>query len=257
MRNSPAAFLLAWLALCQFCIGAGTWNGVAFTAWNGVAITAWNGTGISVGGGVSYLVNQGFEGTGYDNSETWTEAGTGTIDEDYTTSPIVGSQSLRITLAAQTGSTYAAFTAQDTVYFFARLRFDSITGGASRTLATFRDGSATVHASLQHSTSGVLRVSATGGTANNSTDALPTATDIYVWFEYVKGTGTNAIARAGWSTDGTKPTLSAGAAKACVSNDGTSTAQASRIYLGHSASSTIDTVWDKTLVDDAVIGSNP
>lgn len=55
------SFFALWLASCVFCMGAGTWNGVAFTAWNGASITSWNGSGIGVGGG-------GGGGTSYTNT---------------------------------------------------------------------------------------------------------------------------------------------------------------------------------------------
>jgi|688.fasta_scaffold166066_2 hypothetical protein len=55
----------------------------------------------------SYLVNQNFEATGYDNGESWTEdLGTGgTVDEDYAISPLVGSQSLLLSEATGDVST--------------------------------------------------------------------------------------------------------------------------------------------------------
>ena len=49
----------------------------------------------------NYLVCQNFEGTGFDNSEYWIKGfedtpSTGVVDEDYTSAPLIGSQSLRM-----------------------------------------------------------------------------------------------------------------------------------------------------------------
>ena len=213
----------------------------------------------SAGGGVTYLVQQGFEGSGYDNGEIWTESASGTRDEDYTTSPIEGSHSLRISGSAQSPSTYVSFTTLDTVYCYFRFRYNAI-DSSSRTIATIRDSSGNILATLAHvATTGALRITAQGGTGNSSTDSITAGAgnEIHVWIEYVKGTGSDAIARAGWSTDGTKPTFTAGAAKACVSNNGTVTAQAGRLMLGHTSNGVYDYVFDKVRVDDASIGNSP
>jgi len=257
MRKSPCVFLIAWLSTCLFVFGAGSWNGVSFTHWNGIAITAWNGTSVAPGGGggPSYLVNQNFEGTGYDNSESWTEAGS-TLDKDYTTSPIVGSQSLKITQAATSCSAYKTFTSSGKVWFFARVRFDA-TPSSSTKIFTFRNG-ATECASYSIRSDGLITTTAGGGTANNSaTTSVTTATDYYFWGTYEPGSGANAKSEFGFSTDGTVPTFVAASNRTCVSANGTVTGNADRFYLGTTTSGTITTVYDKVLVDDAVIGSNP
>lgn len=216
----------------------------------------WFFAAATAGGGPTYLVEQGFEGTGYDNGETWTESVTDTVDEDYATSPAVGSQSLRIVASANINSTYVSFTAQDTVYAFCRFRW--VTKGAGTyVLATVRTSSGTVQGSISILVTGVLRATATGDASATSTDAIPVDTDIYLWMEFVKGTGANAIMRAGWSTDGTKPSLAATGAKAAVSSAGTSTAQGARLMLGSSSSNTAEFIYDHVLVDDANIGNNP
>lgn len=59
----------------------------------------------------TYLLNQNFEGTGYDNSESWTETlDGGTVDEDYTTTVLAGSQSLFMPAALNTIGTLTATT---------------------------------------------------------------------------------------------------------------------------------------------------
>lgn len=251
------SFFCLWFAACSFA--AGSWNGVAVTHWNGIAFTAWNGTSISAaggGGGTSYLVNQGFEGTGYDNSESWTEAGTG-VNEDYATSPIVGSQSLAVIVSSQSSSTYVTFTAQDSVHFFARVRIESLGNAGSVNIFRFRTSSNTEGAAFQIRADGKASVTADGGTANAATEVITTGSDLYFWGEYTKGTGSNAVAKFGWSDTSTKPTLSAGGARTCSSTNGTGTAQVARLYVGTTTSTTYSMVFDRVLVDDVTIGDNP
>lgn len=195
-----------------------------------------------------YLICQGYEGTGYDNGETWTEGGIN-IDEDYTTSPIVGSQSLRISTSTQAGYAFSSFTANDNAYAFFRFRAAALPG-ATTNMSTIRDSSGTVLATVALRTDGKLQVTPAGGSAQTTGSAIATATDLYIWFEYEKGTGSNAVARCGFSTDGTKPTMTAG-------SNGTATAQAGRIYTGATSNSSVDWVYDHVLVSTTAIGSNP
>jgi hypothetical protein len=197
--------------------------------------------------GSSFLLNQNFEGTGYDNGETWTEAGTGTVDEDHTSTVIAGSQSLRVNLSAQTGSTYAAFTAINDVYCKFRFRVASTNGG-NQIVATIRDGATALGTLTLAGASRVLRATAAGGSNGTSSDVLPVNTDIYVWFEYLKGTGANAICRCGWATTDSKPSLASTGAKTGVSSNGTSTAQPSRIYLGNTGTGTVECFFDAVQV---------
>lgn len=202
----------------------------------------------SGGAAPSYLFQENFEGAGYENS--WTEAGAGTIDEDNTAVVIAGSESLDINCSSAAGSAFISFTAADTIFVAFKWRHAS----GNAVIASIRTSGASARATLNVA-SGVMRVQASGGTANDSTDALPadTTTDIWCWFEYVKGTGANAIARAGWSTDGSKPTFTASAGKSCVSSDGTGTDQVSRLYIGSTASQTFRHIYDTVRGDDETI----
>src|SRR5437667_300972 len=73
------------------------------------------------------LVSQGFEGTGYDNGETWVQSGSDTINKDYTAHVLDGSQSLFIasTNGAQTTITFAG---QNEVYVYMMIRPEVING---------------------------------------------------------------------------------------------------------------------------------
>jgi hypothetical protein len=197
------------------------------------------------GGGPSYLINQNFEGTGYDNGETWTSfAGGGTIDPDYTTSPIVGSQSLRIVVTgANQAASYTQFTGTDTPYIYCRFRLDSNTGEAK--LFVIDDNAYGSAAVVTVTAGGKLAVLASGaGSPNESTNNLPTATDLHFWIDVIKGTGANHTVKAGWNTIATKPSLTAGGATSAVSAAGTGTAQPARLFCGTYSSETMAAVYD-------------
>jgi hypothetical protein len=196
--------------------------------------------------GGSFLVNQNFETptTGYDNGETWTGAGTGTIDPDHTGTVIVGTQSLQINLSGQTGSTYVAFTAQGSLFCKFQFRAASTNTG-NQTIATIRNGTTTLGTLLLIGANRTLRAVAAGGSNASSSATIATGTNIYIWFEYGKGTGSNAICRAGWATTDSKPALTSTGAQTCVSSNGTSTSDADRLYLGHTVSSTFEAFYDR------------
>ena len=197
--------------------------------------------------GSSYIINQNFEGTGYDNGETWTEAGTGTVDEDHTGTVIVGSQSLRVNISAQTGSTYASFAAQSSL--FVKFRFQVASTSSNPTIVTIRNGTTILASLILVGVNRTLRVN--GGGSNGSASGTINANQTkWVWFEYVKGTGSNAICRAGWKDDGdpTKPDLSTTGAQTCIATNGNGTLDADRIYLGHSVSSTYECFFDAVQV---------
>lgn len=192
----------------------------------------------------AWLIKQGFEGDGYDNGESWTPVGTGgtgAVDPDYTGIVLAGSRSLRILLSSQSGGTYREVAANGALYVRMMLRMDSTANGVIATMRTAN----TVRATLSR-IGNKMRVQASGGSANDTTDDIPTGTTLYLWFEYVSGSGSDAIARAGWSTTPTKPTLAAGGATTCASTNGTGTGTVNRLYLGTTAStSSFDVVYDQ------------
>lgn len=254
----PYAFLILWLASCRLCFGAGSINGVAVTAWNGVVITSWNGTGISAaggGGGPTYLVDEGFEGTGYE--ESWTEAGTTPPDEDYATSPapLVGSQSLRITSTGTSNTTRDIGSGFSTMEAYFQINSTALFS-AEQTLFCMMDSSNTLVAEVRMRTTGTLRIRAGSTTPqSNTTDAMSTATLYHVWVRYVKGTGADAFASVEFSTTGTR----SGSGNKFISvNTGPSTTDAQKIRFGPTSTVTAsDLVIDRVLVDDATIGNSP
>ncbi|MEO7723201.1 MAG: hypothetical protein ABIU29_00705, partial [Chthoniobacterales bacterium] len=63
--------------------------------------------------------------------------------------------------------------------------------------------------------------------------------------------------RVGWSTDGTKPDLSATGAQVARCANGTSTEQIAKLMIGSPSNVTNDFYVDKVLVSTSPIGSNP
>jgi hypothetical protein len=195
--------------------------------------------------GSSFLLEEGFEGTGFEN--TWTTAGSGTIDPDETTVVLVGSESLQFILSGAAGSSYVEFAGQSSLFCKFRFRVASTNGG-NQSVVTIRNGSTVLGTLTLAGANRSLRTLAAGGANANSTDVLPLNTDVYVWFEYVAGTGSNAICRAGWATTDSKPALTSTAGKTALSSNGTATASATRLYLGNTNSGVVECFFDAVQV---------
>lgn len=195
-----------------------------------------------------YLVRQTFEGTGYDNGESWTASGS--PDPDDTTTPPEGSQCLKVACSGSAVYAYTTFAAQDTLEVYFRLRIESYSA-ANQWLAFWNaDGSYTHGGFALLTSSGTLRVGH-GSTTATTVAALSTNTLYHVWCRYTKGpSGTLTV---GYSTDGTRPT--SGTAYA-ASTSGDSTYSPSRIYCGALISSTYTIRFDKVTVSSQSIGAN-
>ncbi len=202
--------------------------------------------------GASYLVNQGFEGAGYDNGETWTESGT--VDEDYTTETIIGSQTCAVT--GIFANTYASYSGQTDVWAFTRLRFRTgINGGTTfRNYFYIADSSGTILASIKFANvDGIgsacnVRLETSGTESASSASTVDINTSYYVWLHFVSG----GTCSAHISTSSTRPSADGGGDVYLTKSAGSATA--ARIYLMN-----VDgiPVFDHVLVDDAEIGNNP
>ena len=204
--------------------------------------------------GASYLIKQGFEGAGYDNSETWTEAGSGTIDEDNTSTPLVDSQSLRITTSANTGLSEASFADRSDLWVYFQFRPEAIPAATSQ-MAQILNGTTEV-VRIRLTSTGALEVRPAGGTAIATVSTLSATTLYHVWVHYVKGSGADGYASIAFSTDGTKPTSGNNFRE---STNGTGTLDANKLRLGPgtAGSTTQDLTFDKVRADDATIGDSP
>lgn len=199
--------------------------------------------------GPTYLVNQGFEGTGYDNGESWTESGTGTKNEDYTTSPIEGSQSLLISSAGNAAWTTVNFTATQDVLLIARLRVDSLTG--EQIIASFHTSGGTSRAFFIIKSDKTIKVQLSTGGNNSCTDALPTGTDLWIFLRFTAGSGADASAGAAWSSSSaTPPSFVASGAQTCAVTGGGEVSHAAQLSLGVQSGFTGSLVYDGVQVYD-------
>lgn len=206
----------------------------------------------AAGGGATYLVKQDFEGTGYDNSETWSEAA-GDPNEDYTGTVLAGSQSLLLdgTSATQrTDSPTFASTADAWVYML--IRVTDLPSSTENFITLISTGPVGLF-SADITSGGNLRVS---GSVNSATtvSAMSVDTTYHVWIHYVAGSGVNAVCSVAFSTDGVRPTT--GNNFTSVSN-GSETASLNFVRLRADTGVTFICIQDKIRVDDALIGDNP
>ncbi|DBA35084.1 TPA_asm: hypothetical protein vir555_00058 [Caudoviricetes sp. vir555] len=143
-----------------------------------------------------YLVCQNFEGTGYDNSETWTESVPegGTVDEDDTTSPVMsGSQQLLITGGTSAvSSVHISFGEQSEVWGHLLIKVPDATPGFDIELFRLGNASTSQRALVYLRTSGILRASA-GGANSNSIGTLSDNTAYRIWYHYRASTGSDGV----------------------------------------------------------------
>lgn len=190
------------------------------------------------------LVCQNFEGTGYDNSESWTEAGSVTPDEDYTTLALRGSQSCMLTDEGTAASAYVAFTAQSDLWAFFRWRAEGTPLYGQIFNLTNTSGSIQAYVSV--SSGPIMRMY--HGTTLCSTGSLSASTTYYVWVHYVAGSGSDGVGALYLDTDNSRP------AATCSITTGTATADVGRVYMfNNNGTPSTYHYYDQILVDDAEI----
>ena len=189
-----------------------------------------------------FLVCQNFEGTGYDNSESWTEScGSGaTCDEDYSASPLRGAQSYKFTTGTSNSNVTIDYSAIDEVYFFVRLTIENDQTGTIFIIRSTNTNLFTI--GYSSGLNSLVYNGATGGAA------VTLGTTYYIWGYYTKGTGANEINRAWVSTTSTKPET----ADYEITN-GSNTEQANRGLLYDSANGT-GSRFDQVLISTTEIG---
>lgn len=207
------------------------------------------------GGGASptYLINQNFEGTGYDNSESWTETA-GSPDEDYTGVVLRGSQSLRLDNSGSTtpvtNCPYLDTTAtggEDWIFF--RVQFP---GDLPNANVSFMQGNAGQIGDAGSLWGVWYRTSITGfrftdGNSNIDSGTITAGTTYYIWIRYVQGSGTNAELQVWIDTDNTRPASALGEL-----TNGPKTRDTRWTSIGMTASAQ-DMIIDQFIMDDAEI----
>jgi hypothetical protein len=207
------------------------------------------------GGGGTYLLEEGFEGTGYEN--TWTEGGTASPNEDYATSPapLVGSQSLFLDSGTSSFTGHTLASTHSELWLFGRILLPVTAALANgRQLFSIRDADDTTDlasvamGSVSGSTFG-FRVYNGATVATSSTTTRTTNTEYYVWFQYVKGTGSDGVSRLYVGTDYTRPAVDVQITNGAATND----AQVVRCTVG----SGTDCIYDDIKVSASEIADNP
>lgn len=215
----------------------------------------------------NFVVCQNFEGTGYDNGETWIEgtdgAGSGyIIDPNYVTSPLRGVQSLH--MKDGTVPTYDAnnFSAHSSVYgslIFKLLDppdsldkndvtsvFSDVSGGSPLGLgAILLNSNRTLEITHANYSTMAFR-NVTGSTV------LSLNTIYYIWFYWAKGTGSNGQMWLKISTTPVEP-----AEKEAEISDGYGIADVVYAQISTFHGAAYEYVVDQMLVKTSAIGNVP
>jgi hypothetical protein len=201
-------------------------------------------------GGIAYLLEENFEGTGYEN--TWTE--TGTPDEDYSTTGLSmqGSQCVRFN-ATETYITHTLPSAYSPIEVYFQLRFAAWPSPA-RNILTLQNASGTNQLVIYKGTADSITLRTPTLAPQTTLYGLALNTTYHVWIRYEKGTGGNAKMWLALSTDGIRPT--SGSLYA-YRDTGTATKDISKIAIGMLLSATVDMFVDRILVSQDPIGDNP
>jgi hypothetical protein len=197
------------------------------------------------GGGVTYLVNENFETliTGYDSGLTWTPANS--PNPAYTTTVLLGTQSL---FCPATATTYASFTGVTTIEAYCLFRISALPGSVQSCLA-FRDSSGNAAGIFRINATGNISIFANASDSTFTTDAMSAVTTYHVWIRVVSG-GTCSVE---FSTDGVR----VGSGNKYTSKTG-ATITPGRIQANGPAG--VSAIYDRILVKDATstpISSNP
>jgi hypothetical protein len=215
-----------------------------------VASPAWAGFGMVVdaGGGVAAVtafgISQNFEGTGYDNSETWSESGT--VDEDYTTTALRGSQSFYAGSGAN-NSTITLSAAQGEVWGHCMFRFTSTYSGDVAQILQLQDASNNQLALFTvQDTSYFPRAYQSGGTGTSISASLSANTTYHLWIHALKGSTSTVEMWVGTTT--TRPS---DVAESWITFTGTWTADIAKLRIGQGVSSGTGVIIDQVILSDS------
>lgn len=202
------------------------------------------------------ILTESFEGAnGYDNAG-WVPGGTGSIDPDYTTTILDGSQSLLITIP-NAGLEYAYFNTAGTaeVWAFFLARFSTVSPASATTffdLANTGGGSTCV---LKLNTDGTVLVTS-GAQGVSTVSALTANTKYWFWVHYKAGSGANGVEDVGFSTDCIRP---ASGNQFAQRSDTVQTASIGYVIPGNfvAGASAVNVIYDRLYLTSSQIGDNP
>lgn len=166
--------------------------------------------GAASGGGVTYLFNEGFEGSGV--TETWTSSGT--ADWDEATIYKVGSQSLELGAGTATGYVITPpFAATSDMRVRLAFRCAALPTVGSKVICQFRN-STTATAYLYLTTAGLLQFKQQGGSSAQPVTAVSTDTWYFIWLRSTISSGAgDGFASVGIATTLSEPTSGNGYAE--------------------------------------------
>ncbi len=199
------------------------------------------GSGIvASGGGTTYLVDQNFEGTGYDNSESWTESGS--VDEDYTTTVLRGSNSCYVSGADSSANHIITDTSE--IWLHILVRFTALPTGDPATIIRLKGNEqSTEVARVYIRTDGTAELKH-GSSISYGTTVYAINTTYHFWLHWKKSTGSDGEAELYIGTTTTRPTTAE-----CTRTAGTGTYDVDNLALHAYAGMT--NIFDQVLVDDA------
>ncbi len=212
----------------------------------------------------SYWFDERFEPTGGANggyTNAWTEAGTGTIEQDYATSPPQGFQALQISGTTQNPRSTFTLPVDVTEFWgFCKFRVDTAIS-ANRLVLQISDtgGTATGGFTLVSSAgSPPNTLTARNGTTNATTTVtgLTAGADYNIWFHWKKGSGANGIGSVGFDVAANTTEITSGNQFSSVT--GNAVVDAHSITVGFPSNTTGAFVIDMILLSNtATIGNNP
>jgi hypothetical protein len=194
----------------------------------------------------TYLLNEGFEGASFENTG-WTTFSNS--DPDYAASPLVGSQSLRcngtssfIQRPLALGSSfYCYFQVRWLTYAPFKFVMDWLDSSINSVSRVVTDGFPN-RLNIVH-----------GGASVTGTTVLAANTTYHVWVEWTRGTGANGTMSLFVSTTGVKP----GSPEATITTGSGINPIAAFDVGPFDAVASTDVIYDRILIDDEPIGSNP
>ena len=160
---------------------------------------------------MTIFINQNFEGTGFDNGETWITYGgdTGAANPDYTTNPLLGSQSLYMKDDNNEGTyavnIYSDGTGYNAEYGFFRIKFLDFAPADSdkEVLQTYKTASGSpqeVHEAIYHAVNwagnaAILQLKAGATVVDEGSFTISLNTVYYVWFYFSRDSSNRS---SGW-----------------------------------------------------------
>lgn len=199
-------------------------------------------------GGPTYLINEGFDGTGAPSG--WSSSGT--VDWDEATIYHDGAQSAQIDSSSADSYAEISFTGADDIYgeyWWYSDYTPSADGNIIRVLNGF-----TQIGVISHRSTGVLSVGAAGGTGSSCTLAITEDSWVRIWWHYHTGTGADAVIELWWNTSDSHPG-NGDAQYYCASTNGTSTLQANKLrnFSDNTGATNGSRFIDAYVVDDEIL----